>query len=343
MDLTEQSTEAESTQESPAHASREDLIAAVREAGGTESVDVEAEESAAAVAATPPAAAEPAAEDEPRIAGILRSREKAQAEREAARNHAQELIEQARQESARLINEARQRAEHDWQTEMARKRAEFAASPTAHLRTLDKDPQNVIDRVLLENTPEARRERAMQEQLAEVRKDAAEAKDVRRQLEEFKAERDREQHARVVESVRQSFLAVATEEAVPYLHARYSVDQIFVEANAVAQKWREGGLELDRDFDYKDVAQYLDLEAKKRFEKLRPSTPAQQVVAGAPPKEPGNAPKVPANGSRVLSAAQGSERRTSPRPLTEMSRDEQRDALIAEVAAARRANPDSIM
>src|SRR5574339_629312 len=76
-------------------ATRDELIAAVREAGGTASVDLAAEEQAAkdqaAGAEQAPTAeqAPPAGEEEPRIDRILREREKAHQERHAARSHAE--------------------------------------------------------------------------------------------------------------------------------------------------------------------------------------------------------------------------------------------------------------
>ncbi len=340
MDVENQEEQAPQTDE----VSRDDLIAAVREAGGTESVDVAAEEQAAKTA---PVTETPAGEDEPRIAAILKAREKASAEREAGRNAAQEMIDQAKAESKRMIDEARAEAQREVAAEREKLRAEFRGSPTATLRALG-DPQEISDAVLREGTPEGRAALRQQQEIAELRKQAAVGVDVKKQLDDFRAEQAAAAQAAMVAQVRTEFMGIASKEAAPYLHARYDEAEIFEKANLTAKSWRDGGLTLvangatkgESDFDFADVAKYLDSEAKKRLAALG-LTPAQQVSAGAPATGPGNAPKVPANGPRTLSAAKGSERRTSPKPLSEMTPDEERAALIEEVAAARRANPNS--
>jgi len=342
---TEQTTEIQPSQ-SAGGPTRDELIAAVREAGGTESVDVAAEERAAAESAqaAPPAEAPPA-EEEPRIASVLRAREKAHAEQEAARNHAQEMIRQAQEESARLIREAQERANKEWQAELDRRRQAFQASPTEHLRTLG-DPQQIVDSVLRDGTPEGRAIQQLQRELAETKQTASQAADAKAEIERLREQVRQESTAREIERVKSVFMGNhATAEKAPYVHAEYGTpDRVFEIANQKAVEWQKQGLVIGKDFDFDDVAQYIEREAKQSFQaKLTRLglTPAQQVSAGAPAKEPGNAPKVPANGMRTLSAAQGSERRTSPKPLHEMRPEEARKALIEEVAAARRANPDA--
>lgn len=357
--MSEQQGEQTTEQPTQGDPSRDELIAAVRAAGGTDSVDVDAEERAAAERAATAGEqqatdgaqnGEQPGEEEPRIAAILRAREKAHAEQEAARNHAQEMIRQAQEESERLLQEARERADREWRAELERRRQAFQASPTEQLRALG-DPQQIVDTVLKENTPEARALAQMQRELSEAKQKASVADDVKKQFDEFRAEQQRQAQLAEVERVRSVFLGQhATQEKAPHLNARYSEEEIFERANKIALDWRKGGLQLvqhgsrkgENDFDYDDVVNYLEIDSKKRLAPLLGSSPAQQASAGAPAKAPGIAPKVPANGTRTLSAAQGSERRTSPKPLSEMSPEEQRAALIEEVAAARRSNPDSV-
>ncbi len=328
-------------------ASRDDLIAAVRDAGGTESVDVAAEE-AAAPAVVPAVEAPAAEEEEPHFAKMLKAREKATAEREAGRSAVQEMLDQAKRDAQQMRDEARAEVQREVAAEREKLRAEFRGSPTATLRALG-DPQEISDAVLRDGTPEGRAALKLQQEMAELRKQAAVGVDVRKELADLRAEQAATAQAAVVAGVRAEFLAIASKEATPHLNARYDADEIFEKANATAMSWRKGGMELvangapkgDGQFDFDDIAKYLDSEAKKRFAALG-LTPAQQASAGASATTPGNAPKVSANGPRTLSAAQGSERRTSPRPLAEMKPDEARDALIEEVAAARRANPGAV-
>lgn len=339
----EQTTEAPQVTD-PAAVSREELIAAVREAGGTEAVDVAAEAEAAEKPA--PAEAAPATDEEPRIARILREREKANAEREAARSASQEILEQARQDAERMRREAREEAAREAAAERERMRAEFRSSPIATLRALG-DPQDISDTILREGTPEARAARANEERLAKVEQTATEAAKAKAEIDTLRKQLADEAQQRKVAEVQSLFVGQhATPEKAPYMHAEYgSAEKVFEAANAKAIEWNRQGLELGRDFDMNDVAQYVERETRDRFmAKARALglTPAQQVSAGAPAKEPGNAPKVSANGPRTLSAAQGSERRTSPRPIHELSREKQREELMEEVAAARRANPDAV-
>lgn len=355
-------TDEQQTEQTQGIPTRDDLIAAVREAGGTEAVDVQAEEQASAeraAAGEQPAAegqsapqqAEPQTEEEePRIAAILRAREKARAEQEAARNHAQEMLKQAQQEAERVIQEARERAQREAEAERERLRAEFRSSPTATLRALG-DPQQIVDAVVKEGSPEWRELQAIRRDLEATKAQAAVGEEARKQLAELRAEEQQRQQQAEVERVKSAFLGQhATKDAAPHLHARYDADEIFERANGLAVSWRESGLRLvpvgapkgETDFDYDDVVKYLESDSRKRLSSVLKSSPAQQVRAGAPSGEPGIAPKVSANGPRTLSAAQGSERRTSPKPITEMTPEEARATLIDEVAAARRSNPDAV-
>lgn len=323
--------------------SRDELIAAVREAGGTESVDVEAE---AAVAHGGEPAVETPAEEEPRIQTLLRAREKAAAEREAARNEADEFRARAREEADRIIAEAREQSKREAEEDRERRKAAFRANPSAHLRELG-DPKEIAETVLREGSPEAREIAELRERLAKTEKKADVGEDVRKQLEDFRTQQAEEKRQAQIDQAKATFMTHASAEKAPYLNARYDQEEIVLKASKQSLEWQKGGLKLGTDFDYDDLVQYLEMDSKKRISPLGVTTPAQQSSAGAPAavaaKEPGNAPKSSANGPRTLSAAQGSERRTSPKPIREMSPAEARDALIEEVAAARRANPDAVM
>ncbi len=347
----EQQQEQQQTETAPGAATRDDLIAAVREAGGTASIDVEAEERAAAerAAAAGATATEPAPEtqpeeEEPRIARLLKEREKGLAEREAARNLAQETIEQARREAERMIAEARERADREWQAELERRRRAFDENPTEQARVISGgDPQRLVDAVLRDGTPEGRALREMQRQLQEAQQQAQQGATAKQEIAQLREDLQRQRHEELIANVRTKFLGEhATPEKAPHLHARYDQDEIFHRADQLAARWQREGMKLGVDFDFDDVTQYLEVESKKRLAPLVGSTPARQVSAGAAAGQPGNAPKVSANAPRALSAATGSERRTSPKPLSEMKPEEQRAALIEEVAAARRANPDAV-
>lgn len=341
MDL---ENEIESTGAETGDVTRDELIAAVREAGGTESVDVDAEASAAAARATeaaPAQPAEPPQSPDAKLEAILKAREAAHMKRRDAEDRASEIRRAAEEERQRIIEEARAEAKRIADQELADLRARFRDSPTAALRALADNPQDVVDAVLREGTPEARAIAKAQEEAREARKLAEEGSRARTELEKFKAEQQAEREAARVAAVRQEFLSTfASPEKAPHLHARWEPEEVFERCDRLCREWQADGLKLGIDFDRDTLVSYLEKQSRERFSKLS-GNPAQQSSAAAPKTEPGSAPKSAANGTRTLSVASGNERRTSPKPLSEMSAEEARKALIEEVAAARRANPDA--
>lgn len=336
----DQETEQTATETASTDPTRDDLIAAVREAGGTESVDAAAEEAAATEA--PPAPVEEAAPDPyAKVEGILKAREEAHKKTRDAQDRAAAITRDAEERRDRMIEEARAEAKRIAAEELAAERAKFRTSPTAAIRALAEggDIQSVIDDVIREGTPEARAIAQAREEARQAREEAKIGKSAKDELEAFKAEQQREREAAYVAQVKSQFLGtVASEEKAPYLHARWDPEEVFDRCNTLCVSWQKDGLTLGKDFDQADLVAYLEKQSRDRLSKVS-GTPAHQSGAGAPAKEPGIAPKSVANGTRTLSAAQGSERRTSPRPLSEMTAEQQRQALIEEVAAARRANP----
>lgn len=322
-------------------ASREELLAAVREAGGTESVDVAAEEAAAESPAAPKPAGEaaPAAPtgdpDEPRIAAVLRAREEAAKKRFEAEDYAAQRKREAEEEAARILAEAKKRAEEEWANEVAAKRRRFQESPTEAIRELAKDPQDIVDAVVKEGTPEWKMIRALQSELEATKAKTSEFDKVRSELESWRKEQEAEKQRAMVEQIRSQFLSEhASPEKLPYTYARYdSPEEVFEKANALAVQWQRSGLKLGVDFDRNDVAEYLEMQSKKKLSSLGI---APQQASGVAGKSAGSAPKVLANGSRTLSAATGSERRTSPKPIGEMTPEEERAALLEAVRDAKK-------
>lgn len=304
-----------------------DLIAASLEAGGAEAVDVEQEAEQAAAGTTPkPAAVEVEAGDvtEPKIAAILRAREKAFAERQAATDDAADLRRRASEEAAQVIADARRRAAEDYEAEMQARRARFKESPTNAIRELGFQTDDMVDAVAREGTAEWKAMRALQQQLAETQAKAGTADKVREEFDSFRKQIETEKANEARRSVEHAFLTQhAAPEKTPYLHKRYDPEEIVEKAHALANQWAAAKI----PFAHSDIAEYLEHQARVRIA----GTPSQQVSGAS-----GNAPKVKANGLRTLSAASGSERRASPRPMSDMSPDEERDALIEVARDARR-------
>ncbi len=327
-------TTTEPTTETPAApaggaASRDDLIAAaaaVRAAGGEEAAAVE-----------PTAEAAPAPE-ETKLDRIYRERQKAHAEREAARNYAEESRQRTDAEAARILADARAEAEKSRREEDQRRLDAYQRDPIGSLRSMGKDSQSIVDDVLRANTPEAKAI-ARAEAAERAAKEATDrANGVGKDFEAWKADRERaEQEQRIAQATHSYVSTLASPEAAPHLNARWDPQQIWSESVKVMTDLVNSGQRYNVDFDDRDVVAYLEKQSRERIAKLSPA--AHQVSAVAPVTEPGNAPKVQANGPRTLSAAQGSERRSSPKPLYQLPPDQRRQALIDDVAAARRNNP----
>jgi len=349
IDEQQEAPSAEDTASAPGHATRDDLIEAVRAAGGVASADVDAEETAEALPpAETPAAAPPAEED--RVERLLKAREKAHAETVAARRSADDILRKAEAERERIIEEAKAEARRAVLEEQNARRQRLDASPIEALRELGRDPNQVVDAVLQANTPEARERARLAAELAETRRDAAQGKTAFEELNKLRADINEERQQLAVEQVRTQFLStVATPDKAPYLHAVADVvgSDVFALCDQLCRKWTSEGLVLngqgENGFAPADLVAYLERQSKDRIVKVSPQAPpAQQVSAGAVARPPGNAPQVSANGPRTLSAAAGSERRSAPKPFHQLTPEQKRAALIEEVAAERRRNPDAL-
>lgn len=318
-------TETVATEAEPTDA---ELIAAAQEVGGAASVDVEAEAAAANGAAAQVEGGEP---EEPKIAAILRAREKAFAERQEATDHAAQIRGKAEQEAAQILADARAKATADYEREMEARRAKFRESPAQAIREFGVPTNELVDQVAREGTAEWREMQKLRADLEATKATAGKADKVAAEFEAWKEQQAREQHTQRVQQVRSAFLSThATPDQTPYLHKRYDDEEIFQRADALARKWQAAQV----PFDHADVAQYLEHESRNRILGSASSgTPPQQVSGIS-----GGATKVKANGSRTLSAANGSERRTSPKSIDEMTPNEERDALIEAARDARRQN-----
>lgn len=330
-------------------ATRDDLIAAVQEAASAEAAEGETrgEQALANGAADALAGAlkgTEATEAPDPVAEVLRKREEMHRKRLDADAYATQLRAQAEAERQRIIDEARAEAERLRAQSTTDLRQRYKEDPTGFLRSLDDNPMNVVDEVMRQGTPEWRAMQKLQQETAEAKKLAEEGRGAKAELEKFREEQKAEKLASMRAAVQEQFLTQhASAEKAPYLHARYDAGEVFERCDALCREWQADGLKLGVDFDRDTLVAYLEKQSRERYTKLSPS---QGVATGSAAQEAGPAAsqgsaKKSANGTRTLSVAQGSERRTQPRPLSEMKPEEARAALIEEVKAARRANPDS--
>lgn len=323
--MLEEQQQEPTTEETPAEpsgpATDDDLLAAAREA--TSKLGQGVEPSEGEIDATTPTAA---TEEEPRWMRLMKEREKGMAEREAAQKAADDAIARANAEATRIVEEARKRAEEEVSSRQKAWQSRFATDPEAALRELG-DPGDVANTLIDMNSPQGKLFAKLRAELAETKEKAGTADKVKEEFESWKKQQEEEKLAARYEQAKQAFLgAHANQEKAPYLHARYDADEIIQKADSLAREWQKANLQ----FDYDDIAQYLEHEAKKKLSALPGLNPAPSSRGAAPAA--GNAPKVQANGSRTITAAAGSERRAAVRPFKELNPEEQ-DAELRRVAS----------
>lgn len=237
-----------------------------------------------------------------------------------------------------MVADARTRAIADYEAELTARRAKFHETPTEALRQLGFKTEDLVDSVTREGTAEWRAIRA-----AEARAQAAEAKAgsvdaIKADFDNFRQSVIQQQQTQARVTVEQQFLTDhASVEKAPHLHrlvasipnvpgAMRGTQAIIAWGHALANEWSKAGV----PFANSDVAAYLEHQARSGTLGAGVPVPPQQVSGG------GSGQKVRPNGSRTLSAANGSERRASPKPIEEMSPNEERAALIEAAAEARR-------
>lgn len=264
-------------------------------------------------------------ENAPALEKILKAREQAQKVREDSQSEAEKIRADARkaaeEEAAKIIAEARRKVDE----ELGRLRTD----PLEAIKRIGWDGQKLVDEVTKEGTPEWRAQKALEAKLAEL---DAKTKSYDEYVEKQRAaaaQAEAEQRAHRQAQAEKVFLeTTASAESCPSLHAMYDADEIIQRTYALAARIRNETGHVASDAE---LAEYLEHGARKRLEALR-----QQVGAPAAKQAATQAKAAKTNGSRTLNAANGSERRAAPRPISEMSRDEARAALIAEAEEAMR-------
>lgn len=323
-----------------AEATDAELIAAAQEAGGAASVDVAAEAAAAGQPLPPkPDAAAGGEPEEPKIAAVLRAREKAFAERQGAEDFAAQRRAQAEQEAERLIVDARKRAADEYERDLQARRDKFRESPGAAIRELGWKTDEMVDGVTREGTAEWKAIRAAEDRARAAEQKAASFDAVKNDFEAFKKQSMQAAQQQQQQAVEQQFLnAHASVEKAPNLHrVAASIPNvpgvlrgnalIVQMGHAIANQWAQAGI----PFANSDVAEYLEHQARTGALGA-PASASSPQVSGAS----GGQKVRPANGSRTLSPSMGSERRATPKPIDEMTADEERNALIEVAREARR-------
>lgn len=289
----------------------------------------------------PPAAAKekapPAEEDEsslPALARSIRQREREQAKRDALDT---EKAEAAREKAEAAAELAAAKAERE---AAAQERAKYEAmqrrvreSPRAFAKEIgwgDDGLQEFAGAAVEENTPAAIERRKLAEHYARLEERLTKAEQWREeqvqaakeQETQAAAQREREDGERAIKEL----LAIPKPETTPNLIKLYGKKpHLFVaEAQKVASDYYQRTGQVAQ---LAEIVEYLEYDAA---ETLGASPPQQASGAN------GGAAKVKANGSRSLSAQAASERRSAPKPIGDMTPDEERDELARIAVEAQR-------
>lgn len=242
------------------------------------------------------------AEDEPKLAAVVRAREKANRLRREAEAQRMEI----ERDRMRLDMERRE-------VEQLRKAREaMARDPLAGLKELGVDLRDLTERAAMEGTPDA--------QLRELR-EALEAQ--RKELEDYR----RGQTAREMEQTRakaesEFFGLAAREEEFPFLAARAELHPELVKAQAYQlqdQYYKQTGKvpslqEIAEALDYLASEEYRHVsEREARRGASKAAAPGNGPVAGKP------------RTSRTLSTSRAGEKSTASPDLRGMSRDARKE------------------
>ena len=241
-------------------------------------------------------------DDEPKLAAVVRAREKANRLRREAEAQRMEI----ERERMRLDMERRE-------VEQLRKAREaMARDPLAGLKELGVDVRDLTERAALEGTPEA--------QLRDLR-EALEAQ--RKELEDYR----RGQAAREMEQTRakaeaEFFGMAKQEEQFPFLAARAELHPELVKAQAY-QLQEQYHRQTGKVPTLQEIAEALDYLASEEYRHVSEREARRGASTAA---APGNGPAAgKPRTSRTLSTARAGEKSTASPDLRGMSRDARKE------------------
>jgi hypothetical protein len=251
-------------------------------------------------------------DDAPKLAAVVRAREKANRLRREAEAQRMEI----ERERMRLDMERRELEQ------LKRAREAMARDPLAGLKELGVDVRDLTERAALEGTPEA--------QLRELR-EALEAQ--RKELEDYR----RGQTAREMEQTRakaeaEFFGMAKQEEQFPFLAARAELHPELVKAQAYQlqeQYYKQTG----KVPSLQEIAEALDYLASEEYRHVSEREARRGASTAA---APGNGPAAgKPRTSRTLSTARAGEKSTAAPDLRGMNRDARKEYVAQLFKAGR--------
>lgn len=249
----------------------------------------------------------PAEEDIPRLARAMREREQRQAARDEGERAKAELA-TMRQELQQSLAEAKQ-AREEAARELARLQ-DLKRDPIRGIKELGWEPKDLVNRVVTHDTPEGQRLAAYEQRLEQIQAENAELKAWREQQVREHQQRQQWYQQTQRQDVEQKFIATVKEQC-PTLSA-LPEHVVVAWGDRVADEYRE---KTGQVASLTDIAQYLEHEAKTRLGR------ATQPAGAKPPSTKAK--------PRTLTNAEGSERRSAPKPVREMTPTEEHAFLVA--------------
>lgn len=327
---------------------RDELVAALEgidlEAAANETPEqvqaAQAAADAAKVAGTPPA------DDAnvPEVVRLIRAREQAQKVRDEGKSAAETMLAEARAQAEQIKAEMIAQAKAEAQA-IARQQLEHLRSkPLEAIKQIGWNTQDLVDQVTREGDPQwqaMQALRAQQEQFgnqvktAEERATAAEtaAKQYAEQIQlAQRAAAEQEflglatQQAPSVRKAAEEFARVASQNGMPMTAEQVMIRRAHEAADAIKAAGRVATPAT--------VVQYLEYVTAQSMgggAVGQVADTTQQAAASQNSRPTGRA-----NGTRTLSAAGASERRSAPKPIHDMSPAEERQALAEAAAEAMR-------
>ena len=254
----------------------------------------------------------------PRIAKLLKAREKARETELESRKQASSILEQAKAEAAKFLEEARKTA----QAEFDKQRADYAdklrKNPYKFIEEHGLDRETLINEVAREGTPEYQLIKRAEERAAAAEKKLAEHDKRWEAWEKREQERELAGQTQKIREVEKQFLGLVTLDSAPNLRKLYEDSEIVEKGHRLARRLRD---ETGENASLEELRDYLEHEAKTRLAKLSaPATPAKDAT------------KKPANGTRTLSGTAQSERRAMPKDFKAAKTPEEEQALLMAAA-----------
>lgn len=261
-----------------------------------------------------------------RLEAKMRTRVDSQKARERLRAEvAAEVQREYEAKHAGAIAEARAAAHREMIEQLRTKPDEF-------VKGAGVDPKDMIADWVKASDPQAALARKIAELEAKVGQAPKELTEKLQALEAMEAQRQEAFRKAQAESGFTQLLSQCTDEKTPYLRAIFSDAQIKARAQDVANQYCKATGETICPFG--ELVEYLESEAKRELQQFAPKLSRLQELAtpAVKPTESGNGSSTK---PRTLSASSTSERRASPKPASEMTEAEAREAMLAAARSAR--------